>query len=94
MSAHAAAGPQATVLFQVGITYCDGRVLLHDFSGSKAVKSSTQEYAEMLAEALQPSVSLPHARHIRMVTLIGFDADHLPVHHIHSGLIGCTHRKG
>jgi len=93
MSAHAAVGPRASVLFQIGITYCDGRVLVHDFSQDNPVRRSTREYADLLAEALQPSVNLPHARHIRMVTLIGFDADHLPVHHITSGVIGCTHHN-
>jgi len=85
--------PSRVETWQVGITYCDGRVVLQDFGPEKGVRTAVLSYAEMLAEALAPSVSLPNARHSRMVTLIGYDAGHLLVHHVHSGLIGCSHRN-
>ena len=84
----------AAVTYQIAITYCDGQVVLHEYVDDHRVRDATKEYADALAEAFQPSIALPNARHIRMVTMLGFDAAHLPVHHIHSGLIECTHRKG
>ena len=76
--------------WQVGITYCDGKVLIEDFGPEKAVKTVVERYAQVLAEALQPSVT--DVQHIRMITLIGYNDANLVVHHIHSGVIGCTHR--
>jgi len=84
--------PPRVQSWQVGITYCDGRVAIEDFGPEKNVRTVVLAYAEMLAEALQPSVELTNARHIRMVTLIGYNEANVVVSHIHSGVINCSHR--
>lgn len=77
-------------IFEVGITYCDGYSLVHDYEGADAVRLATSEYARMLEEALEPK-DLP--KHVRMVTLIGFDELNQPIHHVHSGIFSCSHQE-
>lgn len=77
------------MVYQVGITFCDGNSLKHVHQNPK---DADFEYAEMLAEAVTPTAGAPEARHVRMVSLIVVDQyDHVQSH-VDSGVFPCKHR--
>ena len=77
--------------FQIAITYCEGTVFLHEHNGENHLEGALEEYTAMLKEAIEPTLTDPNARHIRMVTLVGYDEEGRLAHHIDSGLFPCEH---
>jgi len=75
--------------FELGITYCNGQVAMahHD-----DVKVATQQYADLLAEALVPPSN--GGRHIRMVTLLGYDEKGDISQEINTPVFKCAHKEG
>lgn len=78
-------------MYEIGITYCNDVSFTHQHDDARGAVS---EYALMLLEAIEPTGLGNNIRHIRMVSLIGFDEDRSVVRHITSGIIDCEHRAG
>jgi len=78
-----------TTSYKVGITYCMNNVVfVHDHEDAH---SACAEYAQMLFEAIEPTNKEPEARHIRMVSLVGFDDSSDITHHFNSPVFPCKH---
>lgn len=76
--------------FEVGFVYCNKIDFKHHHL---TVKDATEEYAGLLAEAIEPSPGENSKKvHIREVYLFVFDRDGQVSHNIHSGIFGCDHR--
>jgi hypothetical protein len=80
-----------TTTYKVGITFCmDDVVFVHDHEDAS---SACAEYAQMLLEAIEPSASAPEARHIRMVSLVGFNDSGFPTLHFNTPIFPCKHNR-
>jgi hypothetical protein len=69
--------------YQVALSYCDGTVFVHDHPNAT---EATQDYAEALGEAFEPTNDDKDRRHVRQVTLMKYDEEGVLVRHIDSGL--------
>jgi hypothetical protein len=77
--------------YEVGVTFCDSRNFKHGFTD---LGLAMQEYADMLAVGVDPSLATePDAKHVRMVTFLGFDELGQVVHHIYSPIFECEDRQ-
>ena len=76
--------------YEVGVTYCNGRSFKSDHD---KLHEAMKEYTMFLANAVEPALVhdyKPDAKHIRMVTFIGFDEAGEVTHHIDSGVFECA----
>jgi len=80
--------------FHVAITYCDGSTDVLKHEGDDHLEQAVGEYTAMLKDAIDPRSLYVRARHVRLVTLIAYDDNARPVHHIDSGLFPCQHTEG
>ena len=79
-----------TVTYEVGVTLCNGRNFKH---GHDDLGEATREYSWFLAAALDPAMlSEPDAKHVRMVTLLGFDELNQVTQHVTSPIFECDDR--
>lgn len=76
-----------TQTITVTLTYCNNIEFTHKH---ETVKEATEEYAKMLAEAIEPVGELSEALHVRKVTM-QIDRDGEITHFVHSGVFECSH---
>lgn len=76
--------------YQVAISFCDGQVLMHDHPNAA---DASQDYADALGEAFEPTETEEDRRHIRQVTLMKYDEKGVLSRHIDSGVMNedCRH---
>lgn len=75
--------------YEVGLTYCNDQNFTHHHM---EVGEATGEYGKLLGEAIEPELSTPDSKHLRMVSLVARDETGRVVQHVNSGTFGCTHR--
>lgn len=80
-----------TTEFTVGITYCNGISMEHKYKDENALTEAVSDYASMLASAIEPEHPWNLVKHIRLVTMIGYDEEGRLNHHVDSGLFPCKH---
>ena len=79
-----------SVTYEVGVTFCNDRSFAHEHT---SLASATEEYSEMLAVAIDPSLlTSPDAKHIRMVTFLAKDELGIVTQHINSPVFECEDR--
>jgi hypothetical protein len=79
-----------SVTFEVGVTFCSGRSFKHDMDD---LAEAMAEYTTMLSVAIDPSLATElDAKHIRMVTFLGFDELGQVTQHITSPIFECEDR--
>ena len=76
-------------VWQVSMTYCDGITAVHTHVDRD---TATDEYAGLLGEALEPTVTHPNARHIRTVSLTVANDLGEQVAQVTTGPISCADR--
>jgi hypothetical protein len=77
------------VSFEVGFVYCNDVGFIHEHDN---VKEATTEYAELLAQAIEPTPGENSEKvHLREVYLNCYDSDG-GVDQISSGVFKCEHR--
>jgi plasmid stabilization system protein ParE len=78
-----------TRTFEIEITYCDDTRFTHSH---EEARDATEEYAETLREAIEPTAEHPEARHVRLVSMTILDELDRVVRRINSGVFPCEDR--
>jgi hypothetical protein len=76
--------------YEVGFAYCNDVRFEHHHDD---VKEATQEYAGLLAEAIEPTPGENSGKvHLREVWLLAYDSERQVSHQMDSGVFNCEHR--
>lgn len=73
---------------KVNITYCNGVEFSHQHD---EVRSACREYANLLAEAVEPTGKLKEDLHIKELSLVTYDDEGWESHAVGSGQFLCSH---
>lgn len=74
--------------YEVGVTYCDGTRFQHHHD---EVQGATREYARMLAEACEPTLTHPDARHVAQISLYRLDRNGDLIGFVQTPVLPCEH---
>jgi hypothetical protein len=75
--------------YKVVTTFCDDVVQDHEHS---VLIVATKEYANKVAEAIEPTMPHPEARHVRQIEFMAFDEDDNQVQYTSAGPFACADR--
>lgn len=75
--------------YKVVTTFCDDVVQDHDHA---ELIEATKEYAHRVAEAIEPSMENPDARHIRFIEFTAFDEEGKEAQYTSAGPFECSDR--
>lgn len=77
-----------TRTYEINVQYCNDITLSHSHL---TARDATAEYAQMISEAIEPTMGHPEAKHVRRVTMVIKDED-APTRFIDSGVFPCEDR--
>lgn len=75
--------------FKVVTTFCDDVIQDHEHS---VLIAATKEYANKVAEAIEPTMEHPEARHVRQIEFMALDDDGNQEQYTSAGPFGCADR--
>jgi hypothetical protein len=80
----------AIIKYKVVTTFCDDVQMdsTHDL-----VEEATKAYANRVAEAIEPTSTHPHARHVRKIEFLAIDEHDNDLQYTSAGPFGCADRE-